>query len=427
MSGQLPGPTANTNTTQQQSGTTQAQRTGTSVVNTELPDWYLGAWQSMLGLGGDLYGGLATPVAGLTPDQLSASYWANDALQDYMTRPQIPAYDVFGMGQQWDKGVMPVAQAAMPGTPFMGALGGAQQSSAQQASPASAQAAQLKPEEIAPFMNPYIENAIQPALDHLRTQQGEVQAGIGANAAASQMFGGSREAVQRMLADRNYRETAASTAGNMLNQGWNTASGLASQNTDRSQQTNLANAQMENTINALNAQLGTQSNMQNAQLGTQASLQNAQLGTQAGMLNSQLANQINLANASAQNQAQSQYQNLSYQGAQSDAARFLQAIGLQSQNDLQGYQGALSGINSLMGIGTQQQQTAQASLDAYWKQLNNLAALLRIGNPGGTVTGNTTENANTNTNTTTNTQGQTTTSKPIDWASILLGAGKLLG
>ena len=31
------------------------------------------------------------------------------------------------------------------------------------------------------------------------------------------MFGGSREAVGRALADRNYRETAASTAGNMLN------------------------------------------------------------------------------------------------------------------------------------------------------------------------------------------------------------------
>jgi hypothetical protein len=254
------------------------------------------------------------------------------------------------------------------------------------------------------------------------------------------MFGGSREAVSRMLADRNYRDTVGTTTGNMLLQGWNTAAGLASQNTDREQQTNLTNASLENTINALNAQLGTQVSLGNAQLGTQNSQFNAgqanqmdivgaQLANQAGIAGAQLGTQTNLANASAQNALNSQYQNLSYQGAQSDAARFLQAIGLQSQNDLQGFQGALSGINSLMGIGTQQQQTAQAGLDAYWKQLNNLAALLRIGNPGGTVTGNSNEYSNTSgtTNSTTNTQGQTTTSKPIDWASILLGAGKLLG
>jgi hypothetical protein len=420
MSIQKPGPTANTNSTTNTNATTQtnsnSNRTGTSVVNTELPQWYLDAWQSMLGLGADMYGGLATPVAGLTTDQMSGSYWANDALQDYMTRPQIPAYDVFGMGSQWDKGVMPVAQAAAP-TPF-GTGGGA---TAQQATPAQATAAQLKPSEIQPFMNPYIDSAISPTLDRLKTQQGEVQAGVGANAAASGMFGGSREAVGKMLADRNYRETAASTAGNMLNQGWNTASGLASGNTDRSQQTNLANAQMDNTIRALNAQLGTQ-----------AELQNAQLSTQAGIANNQLGTNVALANAAAQNQAQSQYQNLSYQGAQADAARFLQAVGLQNENDTRHLQGSLAGINSLMGIGTQQQQTAQASLDAYWKQLNNLAALLRIGgNPGSTVTGNTSETANqnstANTNSIANTQGQTQTNKPIDWASILLGAGKLFG
>ena len=56
-------------------------------------------------------------------------------------------------------------------------------------------------------MSPFIDTALDPALQRLKTQQGEVQAGIGANAAASGMFGGRREAVSRMLADRNYRET----------------------------------------------------------------------------------------------------------------------------------------------------------------------------------------------------------------------------
>jgi hypothetical protein len=392
---QKQGPTANTNSTTTTNSNTSSNRNGSSVVNTQLPQWYLDAWQSMLGLGADMYGGLATPVAGLTTDQMTSSYLANDALQGYTTRPQIPAYDVFGMGSQWDKGPVQAVQVGQGG-----------QAEAQQATPAQAVAAQLKPSEIQPFMNPYIDSAISPTLDRLRTQQGEVQSGLGANAAASGMFGGSREAVGKMLADRNYRETAASTAGNMLNQGWNTASGLASGNTDRSQQTNLANAQMDNTIRALNAQLGTQTSIQNAQLGAN----------------------VGIANAGAQNQLNSQYQNLSYQGAQADAARFLQANELQSANDLRDLQGQLSGISQLNSLGTQQQQTAQASLDAYWKQLNNLSQLLRIGgNPGGTVTGFTSDNINSLMNSVANTQGQTTSSKPIDWASILLGAGKLLG
>ncbi len=403
MSIQKPGPTANNNSTTN----TNSSRTGSSVVNTTLPDWYLQAWQSMLGLGADLYGGLATPVAGLTGDQMDASYWTNDALQKFLTAPRVPAYDVFGMGGQWDKGPMTAVSAAMPG-----GMGSAAQATASLANPAAATAAQLKPSEIAPFMNPYIDTALNPALNRLRTQQAEVQSGIGANAAASGMYGGSREAVARMMADRNYRDTLANTAGNMLKSGWDTASGLASQNTDRSQQTNLANAQMDNTIRALNAQLGTQTSQFNAGQTNDLAKIMAQLGTNVG-----------LANANAQNQLNSQYQNLSYQGAQADANRFLQAVQMQPQIDLQNLQGALAGTSQLATLGGQQQQTAQAALDSYWKQLSNLAALLRIGgSPGGTVTANTNEILNS----IANTQGQTTTSRPIDWASILLGASKLL-
>jgi len=87
MAIQKPGPTTNTNSTTNSNSNTSSNRVGSSVVNTQLPDWYLQAWQSMLGLGGDLYGGLATPVAGLTGDQMTASYMANDALQNYMTAP----------------------------------------------------------------------------------------------------------------------------------------------------------------------------------------------------------------------------------------------------------------------------------------------------------------------------------------------------
>ncbi len=384
MSGSKEGPTTTQNT----------NTTGSTSQN--LPSWFLSEWQNLLGQGHDLNTGLLTPVAGLMPDQEAASWLTNAALQEFMNRQRIPAYDVFGMGQNWDQGVIPVAQA----TPASGAMAG--QATASLAEPASATAAQLAPKDIAPFMNPFIDTALDPTMRRLAQQQNEVQAGIGANAAASGMFGGSREAVARSLADRNYRDTTANTVGNMMNQGWNTAAGLAGANVDRSQAVNLANAGFEQAANQLNAQLGTNT-----------SVANMQAGTQAGMQNASLANQVALANAAAQNQAQQNYQNLSYQGSQADADRFLKAVAQQEAGDATDFQATLGGINAMNQLGTQQQQTAQRALDYYWQQLAQLASLLKIANPG--------------MNSTTQSTGTTvgTTSKPIDWASILLGGAGL--
>jgi hypothetical protein len=384
MSKSSEGPTQTTNT----SGTTKTQ------VQQSLPDWFLNEWQGLLGQGNDLNTSLLTPVAGIMPDQEHASWLTNAALQEYMNRQRIPAYDVFGMGQNWDQGVIPVAQA----TPATGAMAG--QAGASLADPASATAAQLAPKDIAPFLNPFIDTALDPTMRRLAQQQNEVQAGIGANAAASGMFGGSREAVARSLADRNYRDTSANTIGNMMNQGWNTAAGLAGANVDRSQAVNLANAGFEQAANQLNAQLGTN-----------VSVANMQAGTQAGMQNAALANQVALANAAAQNQAQQNYQNLSYQGSQADADRFLRAVQLEDAGSSQDFGSTLSGIGALNSLGTQQQQTAQRALDYYWQQLAQLASLLKITNPG----------MNTNQNVQSQSTGVTTSTKPTDWGSILLG------
>lgn len=392
MSKTSEGPTKTSNT----SGTTNSQIQ--QQIQQSLPDWFLNEWQGLLGQGHDLNTGLLTPVAGLMPDQEAASWLTGGALQEFMNRQRIPAYDVFGMGQNWDQGVIPVAQA----TPAAGTMAG--QAQASLAAPASATAAQLAPKDIAPFMNPFIDTAIDPTMRRLATQQGEVQSGIGANAAASGMFGGSREAVARSLADRNYRDTAANTVGNMMNQGWNTAAGLAGANVDRSQAVNLANAGFEQAANQLNAQLGTNT-----------SVANMQAGTQAGMQNAALANQVALANAAAQNQAQQNYQNLSYQGSQADADRFLRAVAQQEAGDATDFQATLGGINAMNQLGTQQQQTAQRALDYYWQQLAQLASLLKITNPGMNT------QQNTNQQTQSQSTGVTTETRPTDWASILLG------
>jgi hypothetical protein len=130
-----------------------------------------------------------------------------------------------------------------------------------------ATAATLKPGEIAPMMNPYIDLALDPTMERLRQQQNDIQSKIGGDAAAAHAFGGSREAVGRSLADRDYRNTAAQTVGSMLSAGFDKAAGLAQQNTQNQQQVNLANAANEmQGGNQLLAAIGLENNTADADL-----------------------------------------------------------------------------------------------------------------------------------------------------------------
>jgi hypothetical protein len=282
-------------------------------------------------------------VMGMMPDQYLANDLARQTAQSVFTTPRITAYDAIGTGNQWMNQIPQGPQG----------MAQAQAGAAQQGQASVANAAQLSPDAIQPFMNPYIDAALTPALDRLKKQQGEVQAGIGADAAAAHSFGGSREAVARALADRNYRDTAGQVTGQMLQQGFDRASTLAGQNTDRSQAANL-----------LNAQLGTQASLQNAQLGTQASLENARLGTQTSLSNSQNANAL-----------QQLLMNLTYQGSQADANRFLAAVGMESQNQDADLQRKMQMINLLNQFGGQQQALGQKSLDLPWTMLQRLSAI----------------------------------------------------
>ena len=64
------------------------------------------------------------------------------------------------------------------------------QATASLADPAHCDGGAIGAGDIAPFMNPFIDTALDPTMRRLAQQQNEVQAGIGANAAASGMFGG---------------------------------------------------------------------------------------------------------------------------------------------------------------------------------------------------------------------------------------------
>jgi hypothetical protein len=133
-------------------------------------------------------------------------------------------------------------------------------------------AAQLGANDYQQFMNPYTQSVIDPTLANMRREKDISAAEIGARAAASGSFGGSREALQRAQLDRGYGETVAQLIPSLLSSAYNSAQGLASQNVDRQQQANATNAG-----NALQA-YGLQNTLQNSDLQRQLSAISALIG-----------------------------------------------------------------------------------------------------------------------------------------------------
>jgi hypothetical protein len=372
-------PSVNTGTTNTNTNTNSVANTSSSnFQTTSPPQWYLDAWQSVLGRGQDILNTSPYTVAGMMPDQETASMLTNQLVQNYMQRPQIPAYDVFGMGNQWDTGPISIG-------------GDRERAVASLATPAMMRPEQLAPDEPTPFMNPYIAQVINPTLVNLRNQELEQQANIAGRGAAQGMLGGSQAAIASAQADRDYRNQLAQSAGGLLKGGYDTAAQLASQNVDRRQNAASLNAQMQQAANVLNAQLGTD-----------VSKYNAGLGLQYGQLGADLAKQ---------------YQNLRFSGAQNDANRFLTALQQQQGMDTQSMQTLMGMLGQLNTMGGQQQATAQRALDDPFRQLQLLAAML-AGNPGQILQSNTTGTNVTNTTGT----GTSQTDRPLDLASILLGS-----
>jgi hypothetical protein len=193
----------------------------------------------------------------------------NNALASAQPAPG-PAYDVFGMASTPSQLYLPGSVTALQQSVLGGGAGGQGRvgpqapgasdapnaGQAAQAQAAQARAAQLFPTGIAPFMNPYINNVIDPTLNRMQQGQMDTQARIAADAASSGMYGGSRGAVASAIGDSDYRTQLAQTAGTLLNQGWNVAGQQAGANVANRQQTNLTNAGLQNAVNLANAQIG---------------------------------------------------------------------------------------------------------------------------------------------------------------------------
>lgn len=74
------------------------------------------------------------------------------------------------------------------------------------------------------FMNPYIQDAITPAVNNINMEGNYLGSQIAGQAANLGAFGGTRQAVAEGLNNYNTQQEVGNEAGTLLNQGYNTAS-----------------------------------------------------------------------------------------------------------------------------------------------------------------------------------------------------------
>lgn len=345
----------------------------------ELPPYVQDAQKALISTGQNLTGPFtgnapAFATAGFTPDQMAGFDLTRNVVQSAFTQPNM------GMGFL---GGITASPTTLPGPAQTQAFGaGVNQAGVSGANEQfnAGTAAQLGGSEFQQFLNPYTNSVVNSTLDTMRRERARTAADIGARAAASGSFGGSREAVQRSMLDRSFGDQVASTVAGLQAQGFDRASTLAGQNAAMRQQTGLANTQLDNSLrfgqSALNAQLANQVGLANAASANQIGLANASAQNAASSQNAQLAQQAGLSNMQAMNDA-----------ANRNADRSLQAatIGNGFANDEQMRQ--LRALQALAQGGQQQQQLAQSNVDTPFTMLQRLiGATPSLNNTGKTTT-----------------------------------------
>jgi hypothetical protein len=188
-------------------------------------------------------------------------------------------------------------------------------------------------EEAQKYMNPYIQQALDPQLDYMRRQAAINQQGDMAKLAQAGAFGGSRQAIlQGQNQEALLRQQAATTG-----QGYQQAF------TQAQQQFNADQArQME----------ATKANIQQAQTAAQMGMTDAQMMAQYGMT------------AQQANEASRQFGAGYKQTALANAANTEQA---RAQTGGQEAQYGLANLNALSTAGATQHEQEQAALDASYK------------------------------------------------------------
>lgn len=129
---------------------------------------------------------------------------------------------------------------------------------------------------MSPYMNQYVMNALAPQLTQMDINNAKTQAGINAEATSSGAFGDARQGIEQ--ANTNFLNNVAreGLVGNAYNQAFNTAIGAGAQDVSNKLAADTTNANLAET--ALNRSLGGANaleGLQNQQLGVAGAVNTA--------------------------------------------------------------------------------------------------------------------------------------------------------
>lgn len=336
-------------------------------------------------------------VAGFSPDQMMGFDLARGMAQNAFTAPHITV--PMNSPIQGGNFMYPASASVTPaqlGDPSLVVtenVGRGAMADAASAGPAAqSHAAQINPNagvigsgDVSQWLNPYSNAVLDPTIAAMRRELDKTQAQIGARNASSAAFGGSRGALQSSEANRAFGDQVALTSGTVMRDAYNnalntalangrTSQGNAQFNAGAEQATNLSNAAAQNNMGQFNANLQQNTNLANAgalndmskvnsNLALAASAANAAAQNRNNEMNAGYTQAANTSNAGAINDLNrifsSQYNTL----ANADADRSLTAAGLQNTFANSEQQRQLSALQALLGVGGQQQQVAQQSLN----------------------------------------------------------------
>lgn len=246
----------------------------------------------------------ATPTGGATAQTLSS--WAGPYVTDVLGRANAignEAYQTYG-------GPLTAGASPLQNQAFQTA-GGLQAPTSMETAATGAQNLQgytptqfnggiFDTQAAQQYMNPYLQQALNPQLDEARRQSQITQLGNNAKFTQAGAFGGSRQA----LADTETQRNLGTNLANITGQGYNTAYNNAQQQ---------FNADMGRS---LTAQAGTE---QSKQFGARQGIDN--LTAQANIGN--MLNSANLQNLQAQLTAGQQQRGIEQEGIAADYNEFL--------------------------------------------------------------------------------------------------------
>jgi len=314
-------------------GSSAPTPTNTTVQNTNIPDYAQPYVMNMLG---------ATESQLFNTDS-SGNITGFNQYQPYSTNPQ-----------DYVAGFSPLQQQAQNSAAYMQTPGQFGQASglagmsgmrsmgiANQAANAGNQYNQMatNPYAVGAFMNPYVQESLQPQLNQLAQQGNIASTQAASQATGSGAFGGTRSALAQNLAQQNALMAQQQAIGQGYNTAYNNAqnamqygAGLGLQG----QQAALTGMGQANTAASNLANIGTQ--QQAAQQGI--------INTQNTLGAQQQQNQQNVINQAVQNYANAQQYPMMELGMMSNMLRGLPMQGMTTQQ----YQAQPSMTNQLVGL-----------------------------------------------------------------------------